>query len=73
MKRIEAEKNELVLQNESGDYAIIPADRRAEVQQLLKDGCYECIDKIVSELPAMADYANDGTKVKEYSKKYKKK
>lgn len=60
MKRIEAEKDELVLQNESGDYAIIPADRRAEVQQLLKDGCYECIDKIVSELPAMSDYAEDG-------------
>ena len=60
MKRIEAEKDELVLQNESGDYAIIPADRRAEVQQLLNDGCYECIDKIVSELPSMSDYAEEG-------------
>lgn len=63
MKHIEAEKNELVLQNESGDYAIIPANKRAEVQQLLKDGCYECIDKIVSELPDMSDYANEGTVV----------
>ena len=63
MKRIEAEKNELVLQNESGDYAIIPANRRAEVQKLLDEGCYDCIDKIVSELPAMADYANEGTVV----------
>ena len=63
MKRIEAEKNELVLQNESGDYAIIPADRRAEVQKLLDEGCYDCIDKIVSELPAMADYAEEGTVV----------
>jgi len=63
MKRtnVEAEKNELILQNESGDYAIIPANRRNEVLQLLEQGCYDCIDSIVASLPSTKDYAQDGT------------
>jgi len=61
MKRIEAEKNELVLQNESGDYAIIPADKREEVKRLLSEGCYDCIDRIVESLPKASDYAQDGS------------
>jgi hypothetical protein len=61
MKRIEAEKNELVLQNESGTYAIIPANKREEVKRLLSEGCYDCIDRIVESLPKASDYAEGGT------------
>ena len=58
---VEAEKNELILRNETGDYAIIPAKHRAEVQGMIKDNCHGCIDSLVSTLPVMADYAEDGT------------
>jgi muramidase (phage lysozyme) len=61
MKNIEAEKDELVLQNESGTYAIIPANKREEVKRLLSEGCYDCIDRIVESLPKASDYAEDGS------------
>ena len=63
MKNIEAEKDELVLQNESGTYAIIPANKREEVKRLLSEGCYDCIDRIVESLPKASDYAQDGTTI----------
>ena len=58
---IEAEKNELVLRNKAGDYAIIPAKFRKEVQDMIKDGCHGCVDALVDTLPVMEDYAQDGT------------
>ena len=61
---VEAEKNELILRNETGDYAIIPAKHRAEVQGMIKDNCHGCIDSLVSTLSVMADYANDGSLIK---------
>ena len=63
MKRstnIEAEGGEMILRNSAGDYAIIPKHLRQEVQQLLSNGCYDCIDSIVNSLPTKSDYAADG-------------
>ena len=58
---IEAEGNELVLKNKAGDYVIIPKKYRLEVQDMIKEGCHGCIDKLVETLPVMEDYAQDGS------------
>lgn len=65
---IEAENNELILKNSHDDYVIIPKKYRIEVQDMIKDGCYGCIDALVETLPVMADYAEDGTIVSELYK-----
>lgn len=58
---IEAEGNELVLKNKAGDYVIIPKKYRIEVQDMIKENCHGCIDKLVETLPVMEDYALDGS------------
>lgn len=65
---IEAEGNELVLKNKAGDYVIIPKKYRLEVQDMIKENCHGCIDKLVETLPVMEDYAQDGTIVSELYK-----
>lgn len=65
---IEAEGSELILKNKAGDYVIIPKKYRTEVQDMVKEGCHGCIDKLVETLPVMADYAQDGTIVSELYK-----
>jgi len=59
--KVTAEGGELILENETGDVAIIPKKYRLEVMGMIEDGCYECIDNLVSTLPVMEDYAQDGT------------
>lgn len=67
---IEAEGSELVLKNKAGDYVIIPKKYRLEVQDMIKENCHSCIDKLVETLPLMEDYAEDGTIVSAlYTKK----
>lgn len=58
---IEAEGNELVLKNKAGDYVIVPKKYRLEVQDMIKENCHDCIDKLVETLPVMEDYASDGS------------
>lgn len=65
---IEAEGNELVLKNKAGDYVIIPKKYRLEVQDMIKENCHSCIDKLVETLPIMEDYAEDGTIISELYK-----
>jgi len=60
---VEAEHNELVLKNESGDHVIIPANKRGQVKKWIKEGCHGCIDGFVETLPIMEQYAGDGTVV----------
>ena len=65
---IEAEHNELILENSHGDKVIIPANKRNWVKQKLSEGCHGCIDALVETLPIAADYAEDGTIVSELYK-----
>lgn len=58
---IEAEGGEIVIQNENGDYAVIPKSERKRVESLIEDDCHGCIDEFVSTLPVMSNYAQDGT------------
>lgn len=58
--KVEAEHNELILENDFGDKVIIPADKREYVQQKLQEGCYGCIDDLVDTLPSAPDYAPNG-------------
>lgn len=58
---IEVEHGELGLKNSHGDIVIIPKDKRADVNKMIKDECWGCIDSFVSTLPTMADYAADGS------------
>jgi len=60
-KKVEIEKNELRIENDFGDVAVIPSKYRIEVQDAIKSNCYSCIDGIVESLPKMKDYAGDGT------------
>ena len=60
---VEAEHNELILENSNGDKVIIPANKRNWVKQKLSEGCNGCIDSLVETLPVAVDYAEDGTVV----------
>ena len=60
-KKVEVEKNELKIENDFGDVAVIPSKYRIEVQDAIKSNCHSCIDDIVESLPKMKDYAGDGT------------
>ena len=60
-KKVEVEKNELRIENDFGDVAVIPSKYRIEVQDAIKSDCNSCIDGIVESLPKMKDYAGDGT------------
>lgn len=65
---IEAEGNELILKNKAGDYVIIPKKYRLEVQDMIKENCHSCIDKLVETLPVMEDYAEDGSLLPDWGK-----
>lgn len=65
---IEAEGNELILKNKAGDYVIIPKKYRLEVQDMIKENCHSCIDKLVETLPVMEDYAQDGSLLPSWNK-----
>ena len=60
-KKVEVEKNELRIENDFGDVAVIPSKYRVEIQDAIKSNCHSCIDGIVESLPKMKDYAGDGT------------
>jgi hypothetical protein len=57
---IEAEGNEIKIQNDNGDEAIIPKKHRIEVEGMIKDGCHKCIDDFVIQLPMLSDMAAEG-------------
>ena len=65
---IEAEHNELILENSHGDKVIIPANKRNWVKQKLSEGCHSCIDSLVETLPVMEDYAQDGSLLPDWDK-----
>lgn len=67
-KQVEVEGGELAIRNSNGDIAIIPKKYRLEVEGMIKDGCHSCIDKFVSSLPKMHDYAQDGTVIPDDNK-----
>lgn len=67
--KIEVEDRELFLVNEAGDKVIIPKDKAAWVKEKLKEGCHDCIDKLVETLPVMEDYADDGSLIPDDKKK----
>lgn len=58
---VEAQHNELILENSNGDKVIIPANKRNWVKQKLSEGCHGCIDSLVETLPVVNNYAQDGT------------
>lgn len=58
---VEAEHNEMILQNSFGDRVIIPAAERLWVKRKLAEGCHKCIDEYVATLPTLSQYAQDGT------------
>lgn len=59
--KVEAEHNELILENSHGDKVIIPANKRDWVKQKLSSGCHNCIDSLVETLPIASQYAQDGS------------
>jgi hypothetical protein len=80
--KVEAEHNELILENSNGDKVIVPANKRNWVKQKLSEGCHNCIDSLVETLPIASQYAQDGSwfpswanpmnwGVTDYSDKYK--
>lgn len=59
--KIEAQGGEIVTRNNYGDVAIIPINLVKKYQAYMKAACDECIDELVASLPAMSQYAADGT------------
>jgi hypothetical protein len=60
-KNIEVEGGELLLMSEEGHYAVIPAKDRTKIQGMVVDGCNDCINEYIKELPKESDYAEDGS------------
>jgi len=61
--KIEAEGNELVIRNHSGQVAIIPTKYRTEALEALRLKNHGFLDDLVSSLPTVEQYAREGTKV----------
>ena len=59
--KIEAQGGEIITRNNYGDVAIIPKNLVKKYQAYMKAACDECIDELVASLPAMHQYAADGT------------
>ena len=59
--KIEAQGGEIITRNSHGDVAIIPRNLVKKYQAYMKAACNECIDELVASLPAMSQYAADGT------------
>lgn len=62
-KIIEAEGGEILIKNSLGSYAIIPKKDAAIIEKYMKDGCHDCIDNYVVNLPdyeTAAGKAEDG-------------
>lgn len=68
MKKVEVEGGELALKNSFGDIVIIPKKNRLEVEGMIKDNCWGCIDAFVDTLPVMEDYAGDGSLFPDWDK-----
>lgn len=64
-KEVEAEGGELVIKSQEGHFAIIPAKHKAEVLDMLRNGCDGCINKYIQTLPEDSDYAEDGSLLKD--------
>ena len=62
---IEAEGGEIVIQNDAGDTAIIPKNKRQQALKMLENKDYADIDELVSDLPYKEDYAEEGTLIPE--------
>jgi hypothetical protein len=60
-KQVEVEGGELAVKNSHGDIAIIPKKYRLEAEGMIKDGCNDCLDSLIANLPSANDYAVDGT------------
>jgi hypothetical protein len=67
-KQIEVEGGELAIRNSHGDIVIIPKKNRIEVEGMIKDKCWSCVDAFVDTLPVMADYAEDGSLIIDWGK-----
>ena len=63
-KYVEAEENEIILQDENDNIAIIPKRLRNVVLNHIKSNRQGAIKAIVKKLPTMKDYAGDGSVVK---------
>ena len=59
--KIEAQGGEIITRNSYGDVAIIPKNLVKKYQAYMKAACDECIDELVASLPAMSQYAADGS------------
>lgn len=59
-KNIEVEDGEIAIKNSYGDIAIIPRKYKREIEDMIKDKCWECIDNFVDTLPIESDYAEFG-------------
>jgi len=59
--KIEAEGQELVLTNKNRDTAIIPKHLRQKALTMLKHNDHAGLDELISDLPYVEDYAEDGT------------
>lgn len=48
---VEVEGGEFAVRNSAGDIAIIPEKYRREVEDMIAEKCYTCLDKLVASLP----------------------
>jgi hypothetical protein len=58
--KVEAQGGELVVRNTSGDYAVIPKEKRVDALRLMSEKNNYGLDELISKLPKMGDYAANG-------------
>jgi hypothetical protein len=58
--KVEVEGGELAVRNSNGDIAIIPIKYRREAEDMIKEGCHDCLDNLIATLPTASNYAEAG-------------
>jgi hypothetical protein len=58
--KVEVEGGELAVKNSAGDIAIIPKKYRLEATEMIKTGCFKCLDALIASLPSLSSMAQEG-------------
>ena len=59
-QNIEVEGGELLIMSKEGNFAVIPQKYRKEVEDMIEEGCDDCINDLISTLPKIENYEEDG-------------
>ena len=54
-QKVQVEGGELLLMSDEGHFAVIPSKYRKEVMDMIEEGCNECLNRFISDLPKIEE------------------